>query len=113
VAEELEDLGASVRNELRSRYVMLLKHLLKWRHQAGKRTRSWEISIGNQRDAIIDHLERHPSLRSEDPDIYAGAYRLARRAAGRETRLGVEAFPTEPPFTPDQARDDDFWPELD
>ena len=31
VAEELESLGKQQRAELRSRYVVLLKHLLKWR----------------------------------------------------------------------------------
>jgi hypothetical protein len=111
VAEELEDLGASVRNELRSRYVVLLKHLLKWRFQPGKRSSSWEITIGNQRDAIVDHIDRHPSLKAEDAELFAGAYGLARKSAGRETGMGVDAFPTEPPFTPEEAREEDFWPE--
>jgi len=113
IAEELEDLSKRVEGELESRYAVLLKHLLKWRHQPERRARSWELTIGNQRDAILRVLEKHPSLKARDAELFADAYWLARRAVGRETRLGADAFPVEPPFTPEQARDEGFWPEAD
>ncbi|QTA86217.1 DUF29 [Desulfonema magnum] len=42
IAEELEAMGRSEKRELVSRLTVLLAHLLKWRFQAVKRSRSWK-----------------------------------------------------------------------
>jgi len=97
--------------ELFSRYVVLLQHLLRWLVQPENRSRSWANTIANQRDAIIRHLEQNPGLKSKEPEEFAAAYVAARREASTETDLDLAAFPEAPPFTPEQARDSDFWPE--
>ena len=45
IAEELEDLGRSEAKELRSGLLMICNHLLKWRHQPKKRSKSWANTI--------------------------------------------------------------------
>lgn len=113
VAEELEDLGKQQQSELRSRYVVLLHHLLKWLYQPERKGRSWLGSIRGQRLDIAEHLARHPSLKAVDAELFANAYTRARIEAFTDTELDIETFPVESPFTPEQARDDDFWPEAD
>jgi hypothetical protein len=44
-------------------------------------------------------------------ELFATAYGLARREAARHTRLPLATFPEFPPFTPEQALRDDFWPD--
>ncbi len=41
LAEEIESLGKSQASELRSRYIVLLMHLLKWAFQPERRSRSF------------------------------------------------------------------------
>lgn len=113
VAEELDSLGRQQRSELRSRYKVLLTHLLKGLHQPERKGESWRRTISSQRAHIELHVEDSPSLKSSDDEVFAQAYRLARLEAARQTRLPLDTFPVQPPFTPEQARDDDFWPEPD
>jgi Domain of unknown function DUF29 len=49
---EVEDLGKSERRELQSRLEVLLAHLLKWRLQPKRRTRSWNATIAVRRVKI-------------------------------------------------------------
>ncbi len=62
IAEEIEDVGSREKKELRSRMVVLLTHLLKWKFQAKRRGASWVRTIRTQRVAIEDALEDYPSL---------------------------------------------------
>lgn len=111
VAEELESLGKQQASELQSRYVVLLAHLLKWRFQPEKRGNSWRGTINEQRRQIAKHMRKNPSLKSVDEEEFGDAYDAARARASSETDLDEDVFPVEPPFTPEQARADDFWPE--
>jgi hypothetical protein len=111
LAEEIDDLGKAVTGELKSRYIVLIAHLLKWMFQPAKRSVSWETTVKQQRIAIEEHVEANPSLKSSDADLFGRAYRQARLKAARETKLGERAFPETPPFTAEQARDPEFWPE--
>src|SRR5215813_5357662 len=63
IAEEIESMGRSDRRELKSRLVVLVMHLLKWRHQRGARSRSWSATIDEQRLQIEGILSESPSLR--------------------------------------------------
>ncbi|HHC25199.1 MAG TPA: DUF29 domain-containing protein, partial [Desulfobacterales bacterium] len=49
IAEELEAMGRSEKRELVSCLTTLLVHLLKWKYQAVRRSRSWENTILTQR----------------------------------------------------------------
>lgn len=111
VAEELETLGRSELRELRSRYVILLTHLLKWIHQPERRSRSWSNTIAVQREAIMDHLDANPSLRARASEEYALAWREARRHASTETDLDVDVFPAEPDIDIDKASALDWMPQ--
>jgi hypothetical protein len=115
LAEELDSMARAERRELRSRFKTLLAHLLKWRYQAKKRSRSWEGTIDEQRLELEDLLDEEPSLSSYLPATIDKAYRLARAAAGREMSLGKaeweSLFPSECPWQFEQLMDGDFWPE--
>ena len=41
LAEEIEDVGKSEQRELASRMAVLLMHLLKWKFQPERRSKSW------------------------------------------------------------------------
>lgn len=110
VAEELETLGRGEARELKSLYVVLLLHLLEWMVQPDRRGRSWLNTIANQRDEIADHLARNPGLARQEAEEFAKAYRLARREASTETELELDAFPIDPPFTMEQAKDENWLP---
>lgn len=111
LAEELEAMGRSERRELFSRHVVLLTHLLKWRAQPGRRSRSWRLSIENARAAIAKLLRESPSLVGNEAGEFAEAWAHARRAAASETGLELKAFAEAPEFSPEQAKAEDFWPE--
>lgn len=110
IAEEVEDIGRSVRRELRNRLAILIMHLLKWQHQAGHRSSSWSATIREQRQQLADLLEESPSLRPLPADELPKIYRLAVTKAVGETGLGDSAFPPQCPFTPEQILADDFLP---
>ena len=107
IAEEIESMGRSEKRELVSRLAVLLAHLLKWRFQPDRRSRSWEVSIANTRDDLSDHLADNPSLRPSLPDAVAGAYRRARRTASLETGLPERTFPPDCPWSFEQAMQDE------
>lgn len=111
LAQELDALGATEERELRSRYIVLITHLLKWAFQPERRSRSWTNSIANQRADIADHMKRNPGLKSLEEETFYGAYLNARRQASTETDLDLGLFPAAPPFTKEQAKDEDWLPE--
>src|ERR1700682_5232087 len=63
IAEEIESMGRSDWREIKSRLVVLVMHLLKWRHQPAARSRSWSATIDEQRLQIEGVLNGSPSLR--------------------------------------------------
>ncbi|MDY6993264.1 MAG: DUF29 domain-containing protein, partial [Pseudomonadota bacterium] len=60
--EELEDMGNN-KQELASRFIILIAHLLKWAYQPSRRSSSWERSIDEQRSQIDLLLQDKPSLK--------------------------------------------------
>ena len=92
LAEELDSMGISEKNELKNRLIILLTHLLKWQYQSSKRSISWFTTIANQRDDLQDLLNEKPSLKQYIPDISHKAYRNARREASAETGLVLSTF---------------------
>ena len=111
LAEEIESMGKNIRRELRNRLIVLMAHLLKWRHQPGLRSRSWSGTAREQRRQIRDLLSESPSLRPIVTQEIARLYSIARDNASDETGLAEDAFPAECPFTPDQILADDFLPD--
>ena len=90
--EEIEDLGGSIRRQLRSRLGVIIQHLLKWRHQAGQRSRSWAVTIAEQRNQVNDLLEENPSLVSRLDEIMPKAFRAGLAGVVAETGLPEHVF---------------------
>ena len=110
IAEEIESMGKTQKQEMVNRLAVLLLHLLKWQYQPDRRGASWEASIANTRDDLSDHLADNPSLKSQLPESIAAAYRRARRDAAGETGLRIATFPQTCPWPYEQAMDEAFWP---
>jgi type I site-specific restriction-modification system R (restriction) subunit len=111
VAEEIESVGRSQASELRSRYITLLMHLLKWQFQTERRSRSWANTIKRERREITSHLAENPGLQPRLQELLESAYETARIDASTETDLPEEAFPLANPFSLEAAMDENFWPE--
>jgi hypothetical protein len=110
ILEEIETLGRKEVAELRSRLKVLVQHLLKEIYQPEKASRSWAVTIVNQRQEIARHINDNPSLKPRTVEIFAQAYADARRLAAAESGLPQDLFPAEAPFSYDQAVDEAFWP---
>jgi len=110
IAEEIESMGKTEKRELASRLTVLLAHLLKWRHQPGRRGPSWEVTITNQRRDLTILLKDNPSLGANAPEAVEYAYANARGEAYAETGLPKTTFPPDAPWSFDQIMDQDFWP---
>jgi hypothetical protein len=99
LAEEIESLGREQFNKLESAFRVLLLHMLKWDYQPTRRTRSWSISIRQQRLEVDDVLDDNPGLKSRISEAVARAYRKARLEAVKETGLDEETFPAACPYS--------------
>ena len=111
--DELESMGARERRELETRLSLLLQHLLKWRYQPERRGSSWRNTIKVQRMDAGRVLADNPGLSSKLPELYLSAYERARLLASAETGLDEETFPTDPPFTIEQAMNGEWWPDAE
>lgn len=110
VAEELESLGKEQAHKLQSAFRVLLLHLLKWRYQPQRRSRSWRGTIVRERTNVEEVLEGNPGLKPRTTELFAAAYRGARKEAAAETGLSLARFPEASPFTLSEALDEAFWP---
>jgi hypothetical protein len=106
--DEVGDLGKAEIKELRSALRILLVHMLKWRFQPSRRSRSWKLSMDNGRDEAARWLRDSPSLKPLRIGIIDDAYRLARREAAKQTKLKLSAFPETCPFSWDEMMDETF-----
>ena len=98
IAEELSDVGKSEFRELKSALVLILTHMLKWDHQPGRRSRSWDNTISAQRARFHEALAENPGLKSRRGEALEAAYRVARSEASSETDLPRKTFPQTCPY---------------
>jgi len=108
--EEIESMGQNNRREVRSRLIVLMLHLLKWKYQHQKQSNSWIYTIYEQRLQLGLIMEDSPSLKPFAQDILSKCYQQARKEAAKETKLRIESFPLECPFTQEQILDSDYFP---
>jgi Domain of unknown function DUF29 len=101
--EEIEDLGRSEYRALGSRLEIVLTHLLKVRYQPEMHTKSWDLTIQEQRLRIQRLLRDNPGLKPKLPQVWEDAWEPALIQAQKETGLDATAFPQENPFTLDEA----------
>jgi len=108
LVEEVESLGKQQRQELRNRLGVLIGHLLKWNYQPEKRSKSWRVTIREQRREILRHLKENPSLKPYLPEAIADAYESGLDLVVRETPLDYPDLPENCTYTQEQLFDPDF-----
>ncbi len=106
--EEIEALGRQEYRELVSRLTVLLGHLLKWEYQPENRSRSWFLTIREQRRAINRHFYRNPSLQSRIVDALEDGFEAGVDLALRETNLPLRTFPEQCPYKFEEIMADNF-----
>lgn len=111
ITEEIEDMGRSEKRELGSRLEVLIMHLLKWQFQPNLRSRSWQLTIKEQRLRLEKLLEENPSLKSSLEDVKEKIYPLAIVSAEKET--GLSSFPATCPYDLTQILSPEFLPITD
>ena len=95
-------MGKSEFNSLVSAWRILLLHMLKFDYQPARRTRSWTLSINEQREEAAFVLKDNPGLKNRLDEALERAYATARLKAARETRLPLATFPETCPYTRDE-----------
>jgi hypothetical protein len=60
--ELIDSMSKIAIREMRSHLLIIMIHILKWKHQPQKRSWSWKISISNARDEIEEVQEETPSV---------------------------------------------------
>lgn len=110
LAEEIESLGKQQRQELRNRFGILLGHLLKWQFQPNKRSKSWFVTLREQRREIGYLLAENPSLKPYISEALQKGYQSGIDLAVRETSLTDQDFPTECPYTLEEVLETGFFP---
>jgi hypothetical protein len=115
VAEEIEDLGSSYRDAVRSQVRRIIEHFLKLQFSRALDPRyGWMGSIVDARIEIEDKITR--SIRNEVEGDLARLYRQAKKQAELNLRQHheqqlVDRVPAPCPFTFDQILEEDWYPE--
>lgn len=109
--EEIADMGRQAKQSLKSNLRVLLMHLIKYKYQPEKRSRSWLLTISEHRQRIFDSLEDSPSLKNYYLEIFNKCYQNSRKNAAIETGLNLNLFPEICPFNLDEVLDENFLPE--
>src|SRR5208337_2437094 len=65
IAEEIDDVGEEQYLRLESALRVLMLHLLKWDHQPAMRSRSWTITVREQRRRVLRQFKKNPGLKSQ------------------------------------------------
>lgn len=115
LADEVEDLGRSERNAVRSQVERILLHFLKLAYSGAHEPRlGWMDSIVEARSALENQLSR--SLRSDVKGRLSRLYAVARKRALLQLQMHGEAdrasdLPAACPYTLDQVLMDDWYPD--
>ncbi|PSO56272.1 MAG: DUF29 domain-containing protein [Cyanobacteria bacterium QH_10_48_56] len=108
--DEIEGMGKSQKQALKSNLRVVLMHLLKYQYQPEKRSNSWKYSIREHRNCLHDQFEDSPSLKRDFNDVFQQCYANAREEAADETGLSIDTFPIESPFLPEQSLNTEYLP---
>lgn len=110
LVEEVEDVGKSLENELENRLAVLISHLLKWKYQPERRSKSWTFTIREQRKKVVRLLMKNPSLKSKEEEAFENSYSDAVMRAEKETKLDIDVFPEKMPFTQEEVMMEGWLP---
>lgn len=109
--EEIKDMGRNQKDALESNLIIVILHLLKWKYQPNKRSRSWQSSIFEHRRRLHKALKNSPSLKPYFREVFNECYQDGRKQASIETGLSLKVFPLESPFKIEEVLDEDFLPD--
>ncbi len=98
VAEELSDVAKSEYRSLESAFAVLAQHLLKWDHQPERRSRSWFLTMREQRRRVGKILRDNPGLKARLAEAITDGYADGRDRALSESQLADDAFPETCPY---------------
>ena len=84
--ELIESLGRSEKRALKSHLTRLMAHIIKWKTQPEKQSRSWVATIYNAREEIRDIQEETPSLTD---DVIEEIWEKCLQAAKREAEADM------------------------
>ena len=114
VAEEIEDLGKSERDAVRSQIRRIIEHLLKLDYSPAQEPRlDWIESIAEARETLFDKLT--PTLRRDIEAVLGQLYKDGRRRAADGLRRHGETdaigkLPAVCPYSLDQICQEDWNP---
>lgn len=115
VAEEIESLGRSDRDAVRSQIRRIIEHLLKLAYSPAQQPRfDWMASIAEARAALGDKISA--TLRQDAEAMLAKLYRDGRRQAELSLRAygedqAANALPQSCPYSPDDIFREDWYPD--
>ena len=98
IAEEIDDVGDEQYDKLESSLRVVMLHLLEWDHQPDRRSRSWTLSIREQRRRVLRQLGKNPGLKPLLDEAISEAFEDARDEASSETGMPLTAFPVSRPY---------------
>ena len=102
-------MGRSEKRQLENRLEILIMHLLKWQFQPNLRSRSWQLTIKEQRLRLEKLLQKNPSLQPYLTEAIEDVYPLASISAEKET--GLSLFPAICPYSLTEIISPEFLPE--
>ena len=115
LAEEVESLGRSDLNTVRSQVRRIIKHLLKLEYSPSTAPRAdWRHSVAQARDEVEDHItvSMHPDVAAELAKLFGRGRRDAALGLARHgEREAAKALPVTCPYTFDQIVSHDWYPE--
>lgn len=115
VAEEIEDLGRSERDAVRSQIRRIIEHLLKLAYSPAQQPRfDWMASIAEARSTLGDKIS--PTLRRDAETMLARLYRDGRHRAelalrGYGENQTANALPQHCPYSLEDIFREDWYPE--
>jgi hypothetical protein len=115
VAEEIEDLGKSERDAVRSQIRRIIEHLLKLAHSPSAPPRfDWMETIEDARQSLSDKIS--PTLRRDAEETLFKLYADGRKRAAASLRKygehkAADGLPVNCPYTLDDICHEDWFPE--
>jgi len=111
IAEELESMGNRDKRQLINRLSVLISHLLKWQFQSEKQSKSWKLTIKEQRLKVHELLSESPSLKHELNEKMLLTYKYALILTTKQTKINEKILPKKCPYSLEQCLNNKFFPE--
>jgi hypothetical protein len=115
LAEEVESLGRSELNVVRSQVRRIIEHLLKLEYSPVQERRAdWRHSVNQARDEVEDHVtaSMRPDVEAELPKLFGRGRRDATLALEKHgERAAAKGLPRTCPYSFDQIISHDWFPQ--